>query len=80
VARAVAEHTGRPVEVQPIPLAAVGPTLISALGASESGARLYTEMVSTMVQGGLTYEGGHRFIRGEESLDEAVARLIPIAA
>lgn len=38
------------------------------------------EMVSTMAQGGPTSEGGRRFVLGEESLDEAVARLMPVAA
>lgn len=81
VAKVLAERLGRPVQVQPIPLGAVGPTLIAALGASENAARLYTEMVSTMVGGGIPYEGaGHRFVRGEETLERAIDQLIPVAA
>jgi len=76
-----AERLGRSVQVQPIPLAAVGPTVIASLGASESAARLYTEMASAMVGGSLTFQGvGHRFVRGEEPFEEAVGRLIPVAA
>jgi len=81
VAGVLAEQLGRSVQVQPIPLAAVGPMVIAALGASESAARLYTEMVSAMVGGGLTFQGaGHRLVRGEEPFEEAVGRLISVAA
>lgn len=81
VAEVLSEQLGRSIEVQPIPLGAVGPTVIAALGASESMARLYTEMVTTLVAGGLLFEGsGHRLVRGEEPLGDAIARLIPVAA
>ena len=75
IARAVAALLGRPVRVEALPANTLTP-LLTQLGFSEDLARNYVEMVTGICDGTLAFEGGHRRVAAETSIEASLRPLL----
>jgi uncharacterized protein YbjT (DUF2867 family) len=74
-ARALAARLGREVTPHRVPNAAIVATL-TGFGMSTDVAELYREMCAALDQDALTFEGGHRLVRGQVTLAERLGQLL----
>lgn len=74
-AKILSALVGREVKAQQFPLDAMVPTL-TGFGIPEDVAGLYREMTEGMISGHVAFEGTHRRVRGDSTLDEVLKGLV----
>jgi uncharacterized protein YbjT (DUF2867 family) len=74
-AAALTELLGKPIRVAEAPIEAVVPTL-TGFGMQPQIAGLYREMMTLITAGELTFEGGHRRVKGSTTLRTVLAGLL----